>query len=184
MPVVDAHIAALRATLMGLEGSISRYYFKALGSFLPEDFHFEKRSRRPALDYFNACLNYLYGMTYSVVEGGVFAKGLDPFIGFLHTDFYKRTSLVFDLIEPIRPLIDRRLTELILNGELDASHFIPKEQGYWLSKKGKRIVIPSFNAYLNQRIKFRSSTMRLKDHIYGLSNELGNLIDQTFRDDL
>ncbi|HHM20533.1 MAG TPA: CRISPR-associated endonuclease Cas1 [Bacteroidetes bacterium] len=170
----------VRNTLMGLEGSISRHYFGALGRFLPENFRFIKRTRRPALDFFNSGLNYLYGMTYSVVEGGVFAKGLDPFIGLLHTDFYKRTSLVFDLIEPVRPLIDRLLIQLILNGALSAEHFVPKEQGFWLSKKGKRIIIPSFNEYLHKRIKFRNSVLRLKDHIYMLSNELGNLINETY----
>ena len=60
---------------------------------------FEKRSRRPALDHFNSALNYLYGMTYGVVEGGIFAKGLDPFIGLLHTDQYNEPTLAFDLIE-------------------------------------------------------------------------------------
>ena len=106
-------ITAIRAQVMGYEGSISRHYFKTINLFLPESFQFEKRSRRPALDFFNAGLNYLYGMTYSVVEGGVFAKGLDPFTGILHVDAYKKTTLVFDLIESIRPVVDRILLDLI-----------------------------------------------------------------------
>ncbi len=104
------------------------------------------------------------------------AKGLDPMLGVLHTDGYKRTSLVFDLIEPIRPLIDRLWIGMCQEGLLDASHFVKKEQGYWLSKAGKRVLIPSFQDYLYQRVKVESRVRTLKDVIYAVSNELGNLI--------
>ncbi len=168
-----------RNNLLGLEGMMSKTYFKAINNFLPAEIQFTKRSRRPALDYFNAALNYLYGMTYSIVESGVFAKGLDPFVGFMHTDNYLKTSLVFDLIEPIRPLIDRMLIDICMANQLHKSHFIPKDQGYWLSKEGKRLLIPTFNDYLYKRIKVANKVQRLKDIIYSYSNELGNLILKT-----
>jgi len=170
-------IAEVRNTLMGYEGSISRQYFQTLNLFLPDIFQFKKRSRRPAMDYFNAGLNYLYGMTYSVVESGVFAKGLDPSIGCLHVDNFKKPTLVFDLIEPIRPLVDFILIDLILENRLAPEDFIKKNQGFWVSKQGKRIIISSFNDFINTRIKIDKSTKRLKDHIYEESNELGNMID-------
>jgi CRISPR-associated protein Cas1 len=165
-----------RNNLLGIEGSLSNLYFKTIRIYLPEDMKFTKRTRRPAQDYFNAALNYLYGMTYSVVESGVFAKGLDPFLGYMHTDNYLKTSLVFDLIEPIRPLIDRMLIDIVRKDILKPVHFIPKKQGYWLSKEGKRLLIPSFNDYLYQRIKYRGKIRRLKDIIYSISNDLGNRI--------
>jgi CRISPR-associated protein Cas1 len=177
--IKNQKIGIVRNELMGYEGSISRLYFKALNLFLPDDFKFERRSRRPAMDYFNASLNYLYGMTYSVVESGVFAKGLDPSIGILHVDSFKSPTLVFDLIEPIRPIIDRILIELILENRLLPEYFIQKEQGYWVGKKGKRIIISSFNDFLQTKIDVQRSTRRLKDHIYMESNLLGNLINQT-----
>lgn len=179
--ISDKKICDIRNILMGYEGSISRHYFKAFNLFLPVDFRFDVRSRRPAMDYFNAALNYLYGMTYSVVESGVFAKGLDPFIGFLHTDSYRKTTLVFDLIEPIRPIIDKILIDLIMENKLMPEHFVNKVQGYWISKKGKRIIIPSFNEYLQKRIKMGNSVKRFKDHIYWESNLLGNMIDDLIR---
>lgn len=174
-------INEVRQSLMGYEGSISRYYFKAINLFLPPDFRFDKRSRRPAMDYFNAGLNYLYGMTYGVVESGVFAKGLDPFIGCLHTDFYRKPTLVFDLIEPMRPIIDRILIDLILEGSLLPEHFVKKEQGFWIAKQGKRIIISNFNDYLQKRISLNGSVRRIKDHIYEESNQLGNLINKTIQ---
>ncbi len=177
----DVPITQCRQNIMGIEGSISKRYWTAVSVFLPENFQFKTRSRRPAKDYFNAGLNYLYGMTYGIVESGVFDKGLDPMIGILHIDGYKRTSLVFDLIEPIRPLIDRLLIRLCQERKLDATHFIQKPQGYWLSKKGKRKIIPDFNDYLYKRIKINKNVKRLKDIIFNESNQLGNLIDQTIK---
>lgn len=175
----DNPIETCRNQLLGIEGTLNKKYFKVLQNFLPAPFQFDKRSRRPAVDFFNAALNYLYGMTYSIVESGVFAKGLDPFIGYMHTDNYQKTSLVFDLIEPIRPLIDRILIELCTTNQLAENHFIAKEQGYWLAKEGKRILIPTFNEYLYKRIKVRGQVRRLKDIIYYESNDLGNLINNS-----
>ncbi len=172
-------VAECRGTLMGYEGTISRSYFQTLDLFLPPDFKFQRRSRRPAMDYFNASLNYLYGMTYGVVEGGVFAKGLDPAIGILHADAYKSPTLVFDLIEPTRPLVDWLLIELILENRLIPDYFIKKEKGYWVHKKGKRILITSFNDLIQTKMEVNGSRRRLKDHIYMESNNLGTLIDQT-----
>ena len=171
------HMDQCRNSIMGIEGNCSKIYYKSISMLLPEEFRFENRSRKPANDHFNAALNYLYGMTYSVVESGVFAKGFDPFTGYLHTENYKKTALVFDLIEPIRPLIDRILINLCINKQLKQKHFIPKEQGFWLSKAGKRVIIPTFNEYLHQRIKIDEKVMRLKDFIYNESNMLWHLID-------
>lgn len=172
-------IEKCRSQLLGVEGAISRIYFQNLQPFLPADFRFAKRSRRPATDYFNAALNYLYGMTYSIVESGVFAKGLDPFIGYMHTDNYQKASLVFDLIEPIRPLIDNILIEMCVEDTLDNTHFIQKQRGFWVSKKGKRVLIPAFNEYLYKRLNINNKVRRFKDVIYQESNYLGNLINQT-----
>jgi len=173
----EVPIDVARNSLLGLEGSISKIYFSMLRLFTPKAFAFEKRSRRPAMDFFNAGLNYLYGMTYSIVEGGIYAKGLDPYSGFLHTDNYRKPSLVFDLIEPVRPLIDKMWMRLLLEGEINEKHFIKKEQGFWLSKEGKRIVIPAFNDYLKKRFMINSKFFSLKDYIYTNSNSLGKLIE-------
>ncbi len=173
----NKHLDDVRKKLLGIEGNLSKVYFKHLALFMNGAFSFDKRSRRPATDLFNAGLNYLYGMTYSLVENGIYAKGLDPFAGFFHTDYYRKPSLVFDLIEPVRPLIDKMWIKLILDKKINEEHFIPKEQGYWLSKAGKRMIIPSFNAYQRKRIKVGDNYYSLKNYIYTLSNDLGNLIE-------
>ncbi|NJN78074.1 MAG: CRISPR-associated endonuclease Cas1, partial [Saprospiraceae bacterium] len=85
-------ISDCRNNLMGIEGSIAAMYWKAVAAAMPEPYSFEKRSRRPAADLFNAVLNYLYGMTYTIVESGIFAAGLDPYLGFIHVDEYRKPT--------------------------------------------------------------------------------------------
>ncbi len=167
---------AARPSIMGIEGSISRQYWKAINCFIPEKCQFKGRSRMPAKDAFNAALNYMYGMTYNVVEQGIFATGLDPMVGFLHTENYNKTSLVFDLIEPFRPLVDELLIELFQKEALGKSCFEQDRNGYKLGKTGKRIVIPAYNEYLKTRVSFNDETGRLRDHIFnycaGLTKQL------------
>ena len=173
----NKHIDTVRMQLIGIEGGMARVYFNTLRLFVPENFKFTKRSRRPATDFFNAGLNYLYGMTYSIVESGIYAKGLDPFAGFLHTENYLKPNLVYDLIEPIRPIIDKLWIQLIQTGEINQSHFIKKEQGYWLNKAGKRVIIPTFNGFLKKRFKVDDKFYSLKGYVFTLSNDLGKRIE-------
>src|SRR5439155_13698829 len=111
-----------RATLMGLEGTAGRVYFGCLGRLVPEAHRFEGRSRQPARDGFNAMLNYGYGVLYSLVEKACICAGLDPHLGFLHTDNYAKPSLVFDLIEPFR-VVAERATVLVFTGRRAQKEF-------------------------------------------------------------
>ncbi len=83
-----------RGRMLGLEGSAGRAYFTCLGRLVPEAYRFRGRSRQPAADGFNAMLNYAYGVLYSMVDRACICAGLDPFLGFLHTDNYNKPSLV------------------------------------------------------------------------------------------
>jgi CRISP-associated protein Cas1 len=71
----------------------------------------------------NAMLNYAY-----VVEAGRLARALTAAgfalpIGFLHSDKHGRNSLVWDAIEPLRPLIDARVFKFIAQREFVRSDF-------------------------------------------------------------
>ena len=88
------------------------------------------------------------------------------------------------MIEPIRPLIDRILLDLCINKQLKDIHFIKKEQGFWLSKEGKRLIIPTFNEYLYKRIKVDNQVRRLKDIIYQESFDLCKIIETHFKEEL
>lgn len=171
-----------RSTLMGLEESIARLYFRNVSELLPVEYRFSKRSRQPGLDYFNTTLNFLYGLTYTQVSRAILAAGLDTYVGALHTTAYKE-CLVFDMIEYFRPWIDRLAYEMFVKSELMASHFRPYKAGYWLNKRGKRIVIQRYNDHLYKRIRWQGKVSPLKYHMYRKARELRTLILSTTEDE-
>jgi CRISPR-associated protein Cas1 len=143
-----------RGSLMGLEGSAGRAYFACLGQLVPEAYRFEGRSRQPARDGFNAMLNYSYGVLYSLVERACICAGLDPFMGFLHTDNYNKLSLVFDLIEPFR-ILGERATLLLFTGRRAQKEFFEEVPGgVALSKDGRAFFIGQFNERLDKTIRY------------------------------
>lgn len=116
--ITGASIAAVRQTLMGLEGSAGRQYWEAVKVVLGERVEFLGRSGRGATDAVNAMLNYGYGILYSHVWGAVVNAGLEPFAGFLHVDRPGKPSLVLDLTEEFRqPVVDRAIIAHVNLGE-------------------------------------------------------------------
>lgn len=78
-----------------------------------------KNARHPA----QAMLNYAYRVLESDTLIAATSLGLDPYVGFLHADRKGRASLVYDLMEPLRPVVDRKLVELIRSRSFAAGDF-------------------------------------------------------------
>jgi len=55
----------------------------------------------------NAMLNYAYAVLESQVRIATVSQGLDPTISYLHVCRPGRVALVYDLMEPLRPRVDR-----------------------------------------------------------------------------
>ena len=163
---------------MSWEAGQSYQYWRAVSAALPSDWQFPKRSRRPAQDAFNAGINYLYGMLYTVVEQAIFAAGLDPHLGILHTDQYDAPTLAFDLIEPWRPLVDQLLVEQILAKYISVTAFDQRRDGWYLNRSGKGIIIPAFNAWLKEKIRYNGKQRIRQLHIYQSAADLAKLIRQ------
>lgn len=111
--------------IMGVEGMASRIYFGALGRMLRVQWTtFTGRTRRPPLDPVNAVLSYLYAVLTHQMMSYLEALGLDPYIGYLHTNESRRPTLALDMIEPFRALLGDRLMLRLLNlGTLRPEHF-------------------------------------------------------------
>jgi CRISPR-associated protein Cas1 len=143
-----------RGTIVGLEGSAGRVYFACLGKLVPEGYRFEGRSRQPARDGFNAMLNYAYGVLYGLVEKACICAGLDPFVGFLHTDNYNKKSLVFDLIEPFRILGDRAALLPFTGRRVQKDYFEEVPGGVALSQAGRAFFLPYLNERLDRAVRY------------------------------
>lgn len=163
-----------RGTITGLEGSASKIYFDILALCIPGKYNFNGRSRQPAKDPFNAFLNYAYGVLYSMVEKACIIAGLDPYIGFMHTDNYNKPSLVFDIIENFRIYADRvvfRLfsKKLVLDKMFDKIH-----GGYTLNKEGKRLLFDDYNKYLEAVVRYGSKNMSRTNTIQAFCHKFAN----------
>jgi CRISP-associated protein Cas1 len=172
-----------RGTLMGLEGSAGRAYFACVGQLLPETWRFEIRSRQPARDGFNAMLNYSYGVLYSLVEKACICAGLDPFLGFLHTDNYAKKSLVFDLIEPFRILGERATVLLFTGRRMQKDHFEDVPGGVALNKEGRAFFLGHFNERLEKGVRYpvqgkpgKTRNVKVRDTIQHEAHALANAL--------
>jgi len=61
----------------------------------------------------NQMLNYGYTVLGALCHRSLLIHGLSPTLGVKHTTRYKSTPLVFDLMEPFRPLVDMMLADFM-----------------------------------------------------------------------
>ncbi len=163
-----------RGTIMALEGAAGKIYFDALSYIMPERFKFDGRSRNPAKDEFNALLNYGYGVLYSLVEKACIIAGLDPYIGFLHTDNYNKKSLVFDLIEMFRIFAEETVVYLFSGRKIKVEYFDKVKGGLTLNKDGKAVLIEALNKTLDESIRYRGRNIQKRNIIQFECHSIAN----------
>ena len=153
--------------LRGWEGQAANAYFSGFNDLIrnPEQaFRFNTRTRRPPRDPVNALLSFAYTLLRHDVQSALETVGLDPYVGFLHTDRPGRPSLALDLMEELRPyLADRLVLTLINRKQLTPKDFVVSETagvvlttearkavlGAWQERKRETIEHP----FLNERIE-------------------------------
>lgn len=147
----EALATADRSALRGIEGTGSRDYFSAVGRALPGGF---ERSRRPPRDLLNAALSVAYGALLERVLAGVTAAGFDPYAGFYHGLKYGRPALALDLMEPLRPAMDRVVFGLARRRELADAFAIRRGAACFLSPEGWEFVLSRVAASFNRRVRY------------------------------
>ena len=169
-----------RQTMLGIEGMTAKKYFGVLSSIMPEKYKFEGRSRNPAKDEFNVMLNYGYGVLYSMVEKACIIAGLDPYIGFLHTDNYNKKSLVFDVIELFRTFVDETVVHLFTKRKVKDEYFNTIQNGLSLNKEGKAVLIEALNETFEKTIKYKGRNIKTKNVVQFECHKIANgLIKKT-----
>ena len=163
-----------RGSIMGVEGMASQIYFNAISSIMPEQWKFKGRSRDPARDAFNCLLNYGYGVLYSQVERACIIAGLDPYVGFLHTDNYNKRSFVFDLIELYRTHIDRTVVNLFSKKQVSDTYFDSVPGGLYLNKEGKAVLIGAVNEMFDREIEYHERNVKIRNTIQMECHRIAN----------
>jgi CRISPR-associated protein Cas1 len=135
--------------LLGIEGRSAQAYFNAWKD-LP--IRWKRNSRKPipndwlkfvsrysnqasyarghhATHPVNAMLNYAYAVLESRVRSQLTALGYDTTIGFIHTWREDRAALVLDLMEPLRPIVDRIVIDFVRAKEFNPGDFTIRRDG-------------------------------------------------------
>lgn len=144
--------------IRGLEGMGSAAYFGAFNGLLKQqrdDFAFTTRTRRPPRDRVNCLLSFLYALVRHDCMAALTSIGLDPFVGFLHTDRPNRPSLALDLMEEFRPwLADRLAVTLINRQQIGPKDFNVREGGaVEFTDDGRKRVIKAYQERKQEKLQ-------------------------------
>lgn len=119
--------------LRGYEGEAASIYFGVFDELIlqqKKDFVFQGRNKRPPLDNVNAMLSFVYTLLTNQITSALETAGIDPYVGYMHTDRPGRASLSLDLIEELRAVMaDRFVLSLINKKIVSGKNFTRKENG-------------------------------------------------------
>lgn len=171
MRVRGGSAAAVRDTLMGLEGAAGRVYWQGVSALLDGYARFEGRRREGDIGPVNALLNYGYGILYARVWAVAMNAGLDPFAGFLHTDRPGKPSLVLDLVEELRaPVVDRAVFAYIRLGRR------VRFEGNQLDDATRRALAEAVLERLEARVPYGGRSLRLASVIQAQARSLATYL--------
>lgn len=154
--------------LRGYEGEAASIYFGVFDQLIlqqKKDFPFHGRNKRPPLDNMNAMLSFVYTLLTNTVASALESVGLDPYVGYLHTERPGRVSLALDMIEELRAVLaDRFVLSLVNKKIVSGKSFKQKENGAvllddefrkrllaeWQSKKKETLTHP----YLKEKVEW------------------------------
>lgn len=105
--------------IMGIEGNAARVYFPRIFDVVT----WKGRKPRVKSDYINTTLDIGYTMLFNIVDAILQVYGFDTYYGVFHKCFYMRKSLVCDIMEPMRPIIDWQVRKAINLGQCKEEHF-------------------------------------------------------------
>lgn len=136
-PRLDHTLARLETAgevdaLRGMEGDAARRLFRWVNDRVRDaDFRSPGRVPRQKADRWNCLLDFAYSRLFARLNVFIRARGLNPYLGWLHSaaDYYE--SLVCDLQEPFRPRCDRWVLRVVNRKQVAADDFEAHPAGGW-----------------------------------------------------
>jgi len=105
--------------LLGIEGTASKFFFENYFSSIG----WYRRMPRTKVDIINLLMDLGYTMLFNFIDALVGLYGLDPYKGFYHKLFFQRKSLICDLVEPFRFIIDKQILKSYNLKQIDKKDF-------------------------------------------------------------
>jgi len=126
----------LRRKLTGIEGKATEHYFKHIFQLIPPDLRPDRRKGFKAYDGVNNIFNLAYEMLAWKVHRAIVKAKLEPYLGFSHSLQHGKPSLVCDLQELYRHLVEDFLVQYCRR--LRKKDFATKAESVSRKRKGKR----------------------------------------------
>jgi len=121
-------------SLLGCEGVASRLFF----AHWFEEMNWKGRKPRAKTDIINTTLDIGYTYLFNFMECMLNLYGFDLYQGTYHRCFYQRKSLVCDLVEPFRCIIDRKVKNAWNLKQLSPDDFNESKGQYFLKIEKNR----------------------------------------------
>ena len=146
--------------LMGMEGTVSKSFFAAYF----QQHNWKGRHPRIKSDILNVTLDIGYTILFNYMECFLRMFGFDLYVGVYHRLWFKRKSLVCDLMEPFRPIIDTQIRKSINLKQFNESDFSLRNGAYVLNwdfnKKYVSIFLDAILKYKTEIFTFIQSYYR------------------------
>lgn len=146
--------------IMGIEGISAKLYFKSLFA----DYCWKGRQPRTKIDMTNTLMDIGYTILFNIVNALLEMYGFDVYVGILHTQFFHRKSLVCDLEEPFRPIIDAAILKALNLGQVNERDFWKNQNQFILpwknSKKYVELILKAIMGYKNEIFIYLQSYYR------------------------
>ena len=138
--------------LLGVEGNVAKQYFQVFFS----DIGWVRRAPQTKEDILNVLLDIGYTYLFNYCDSLLRLFGFDTYKGYYHQLFFQRQSLVCDVMEPMRPLIDYQLMKSYNLKQIKEKDFVFKngrfdfKDGYKTSKIYSGIFLEAINSNKEQ----------------------------------
>jgi CRISPR-associated protein Cas1 len=160
--------ASTVSELRTIEGRVAQRYWEAYAMVLPQHLEFQGRMTSThnsnASDPVNSALNYGYGLLEGECRRAINAVGLEPSVGFLHdfSDYQTKHSLVYDLEEPYRWLIEISVLQAFKSRVLDWSGFFftGDDYRYRFTAQAKTQFIELLKQQFNRGLSYKGQRMK------------------------
>ena len=117
--------------LLGIEGSASKIFFKTYF----KNMNFGGRKPRCRTDILNVLLDIGYHYLFNFIDANLELYGFDTYYGVYHKLFFQRKSLVCDIIEPFRCIIEKRIRKSYNLKQINEKDFGYKNNQYFLKRE-------------------------------------------------
>lgn len=145
--------------LMALEGRVAKFFFAAYF----QDLNWTSRKPRIKSDQLNSCLDISYTILFNFIENMCRLFGFDLYVGIYHQLWFRRKSLVCDLIEPFRCIVEHQVLKSFNYSTFKNSDFENIRNSYVL-KYGEREKYTS--AFYKSIIPYKSDIFKYIQNYY------------------